>query len=261
MLSPFPGMDPYLEGTLWSAFHTQFSHEIIRQLSSQILPKYVTLPAKQFVMQDMDELVVFYQKIVSDISIVEKQDSDSPIPSIREEIPQTNLNAPLQLETAISVSLPKIILEIRDTDEQELVTVIELLSPINKREMGYDDYVQKRTQILRSPAHLLEIDLLRHGRRVPMFEALPDASYFVFLSRAKHRPFTDVWPIQLTEKLPTIPIPLLNQDEDAILDLQAAFDAVYSLGYRYTIDYSKPTKPPMNDKMATWLEQRLAESL
>ena len=50
----------------------------------------------------------------------------------------------------------------------------------------------------------------------------------------------DVWPIQLNSTLPTIPVPLLDDDE-AVLDLQAAFNVVYdSVGYDELIDYSRP---------------------
>ena len=49
-----------------------------------------------------------------------------------------------------------------------MVTVIELLSPSNKR-AGDDreQYLAKRRELLRSPAHLVEIDLLRDGPPCP----------------------------------------------------------------------------------------------
>lgn len=40
------------------------------------------------------------------------------------------------------------------------LTLIEVLSPANKRGAGYREYVEKRTRILLSASHLLEIDLL-----------------------------------------------------------------------------------------------------
>ena len=48
MPSPFPGMDPYLEGSM--NFHHQFSAEIARQLSPKLLPKYVAVMAERFVL-------------------------------------------------------------------------------------------------------------------------------------------------------------------------------------------------------------------
>ena len=76
-------------------------------------------------------------------------------------------------------------------------------------------------------AHLIEIDLLRRGKRPPMREALPDVPYFIFLSRAQRRPLTDVWPIRLDAPLPTISVPLLPGDADVPLDVQLAFSRVY----------------------------------
>ncbi len=39
--SPFPGMDPYLEGYLWPDVHGALAHKIRQQLAPQIQPKYV----------------------------------------------------------------------------------------------------------------------------------------------------------------------------------------------------------------------------
>ena len=38
MPSPFPGMDPYLEGSLWMTVHTDLAVGIAHQLNRQILP-------------------------------------------------------------------------------------------------------------------------------------------------------------------------------------------------------------------------------
>src|SRR5579859_1493160 len=43
MPSPFPGMDPYLEGDLWTSFNAHFTVELARQLAPQLRPNYVGL--------------------------------------------------------------------------------------------------------------------------------------------------------------------------------------------------------------------------
>lgn len=97
-------------------------------------------------------------------------------------------------------------LEIRDVAERRLMTVIEILSPANKYDQGFEAYVEKRTKLLQTETHLLEIDLLRGGERILLTgEELPPAAYYGFLSRFNRRPRTEVWPIQLRESLPTIP--------------------------------------------------------
>ncbi len=45
MASPFPGMDPFLEGDLWQEFHETLAGAIRAQLMSKISPKYVALLA------------------------------------------------------------------------------------------------------------------------------------------------------------------------------------------------------------------------
>jgi hypothetical protein len=56
-----------------------------------------------------------------------------------------------------------------------VVTVLELLSPSNKTpgEGGLDSYLEKRAEILASRCHLVELDLLRGGERLPMAGPLP----------------------------------------------------------------------------------------
>ena len=50
---------------------------------------------------------------------------------------------------------------------QQVVTVIEVVSPTNKfAGAGRDSYVAKQREVLNSQAHLVEIDLLRAGQHV-----------------------------------------------------------------------------------------------
>src|SRR5713226_4552077 len=54
MANPFPGMDPYLEGDLWTSVHTDLSAEIARQLAPKLRPKYVTRSARRIVLTTPD---------------------------------------------------------------------------------------------------------------------------------------------------------------------------------------------------------------
>src|SRR5882757_4525663 len=49
MPSPFPGMDPYLEGSLWGSVHHQLIAEIARQLVPLLRPRYIALSQERFV--------------------------------------------------------------------------------------------------------------------------------------------------------------------------------------------------------------------
>jgi hypothetical protein len=58
-------------------------------------------------------------------------------------------------------------------------------------------------------------------------EGLPACDYCVQVSRAEERPQVGLWPIQLRDPLPVIPIPLLAPDADARLDLQTLLHRMY----------------------------------
>ena len=152
-------------------------------------------------------------------------------------------------------------IEIRDVAQRELVTAIEVLSPTNKRGDGYREYLDKRQRLLHSNAHLIEVDLLRDGQRVPMQQPLPSAPYFIFLSRVERRPIVQVWPVQLTMPLPAIPVPLQAGDEDVTLDLQLALTTIYdALNYDLTIDYTHPPEPSLAGDAAIWARKLLREA-
>ncbi len=79
------------------------------------------------------------------------------------------------------------------------------------------------------------------------------------LSRAERRPTVEVWPIQLTDRLPVLPVPLLEPDPDVPCDLGVAIASVYERGaYASQIDYGQPPPPPLLPKAeADWLEALL----
>jgi hypothetical protein len=142
-----------------------------------------------------------------------------------------------------------------------LVTAIEVLSPVSKRPSheAYQDYLRQRRQLLRSETHLIEIDLLRGGERPPLERFVPPAPYYVTLSRAPRRPVVEVWPVRLWERLPVLPVPLLEPDPDVALDLGTVVAAVYERGaYARLIDYHLPPPlPALSEAQGTWLEGHL----
>jgi hypothetical protein len=151
--------------------------------------------------------------------------------------------------------------EVRAAGTDTLVTAIEILSPINKRHgRERQRYLRKRRELLRSEVHVMELDLLRGGERSPLETALPPAAYYVTLARSDRRPYVDVWPIQLTERLPLLPVPLSAPDPDVPLDLHTVAKAVYERGgYTTRIDYRQPVPPPaLEPDQQAWVEQLLA---
>jgi hypothetical protein len=255
MPSPFPGMNPYLEqDDAWHDFHQQFIPQISQVIVPQVRPAYIV---------KVEEHVYIHERSAAereflgrpDVSIVQRHKPSSPRPTTKV------LAAPAygRIPLAIDVERQSFV-EIRDRQSRELITVIELLSPSNKKPGGdREQYVAKRRQLLASSVHFVEIDLLRGGPRMPV-EDLPDCDYCVLVSRAEERPDAEIWPLRLRERLPIIPIPLRAADGDARLDLQEALHHLYdAAGYEDYI-YTHTPQPPLHPDDAAWARQFLPSS-
>ena len=75
MPSPFPGMDPYLEGSLWTTVHTTLAVEIVRRLNPQLLPRYVALSSRRFVMESPEDLEISVETTYPDVAVVQSSPS------------------------------------------------------------------------------------------------------------------------------------------------------------------------------------------
>jgi hypothetical protein len=145
-------------------------------------------------------------------------------------------------------------IEVRDRDNWQRVTVIELLSPSNKY-AGPDreQYLAKRRELLSSAVHFVELDLLRGGPRMPM-ENLPECDYCVLVSRVETRPEAGLWPVRLRERLPLVRIPLRTPHADAQLDLQDILHRIYdAAGYEDYIYHGQP-QPQLHPEDAAWAQ-------
>lgn len=260
MASPFPGMDPYLEGELWQEFHGRLANQISSQLIPLLAPKYTALLASRFVIgTGLTIAGEFAGRLVyPDVPIVETKTLRETAVAV--ELPP--VITPPTLEVKENDQVSQLTVEIRDVAQRRLVTVIEILSPANKIGRGYREYQLRRQEILDTQTHLLEIDLLRRGTRPIASYELPVAPYFVFLNRDNRRYVTSVWAIHLPERLPVVPVPLLAPDPDVRLDLQAALMACFDLvHYEQLLDYAVPPPPPeMDTAAATWLNSLLQQA-
>lgn len=257
MPSPFPGMDPYIEDPeIWSDFHSNLAMEIQSQLNQTIQPHYVARLTPRVTYEVIE--IAKTQSVRPDVGVWQPQ------PPRQGRMTAVAIPAAPSTSTVkMEIPLRLVNVEVRKTGTLELVTAIEILSPVNKQPSHdtYQEYQRKRRELLRSSAHLLEIDLLRGGQRPPLEEPVPQAPYYVVLSRADRRPVVEVWPIQLQNKLPLIPVPLQEPDPDAPLDLSAALAAIYErAGYAMVIDYHRPPPPPkLPEATLLWLDDLLRE--
>jgi hypothetical protein len=158
--------------------------------------------------------------------------------------------------TAIVEEVKERWIEIRRRPDWTQVTVIVLLSPTNKSGQGHTDYLYKRVTLIARAIHLLELDFLIAGRRLPMGRPLRGI-YHALVSRADRRPISDVFSWSIRDPLLTIPVPLMAPDADISLDLAAVFSSVYQRGrYERAIDYSAPLELPLGPKNRAWAQKR-----
>jgi len=140
--------------------------------------------------------------------------------------------------------------------------VIEVLSPSNKRRngTGRHEYLTKREEFLSSPTHLVELDLLRGGLRLPVVGSLPPGDFYAIISRVKRRPRCEVYAWTLRDKLPSIPVPLKLGDADAVVPLQEVFGTVYQRSrYDLSVKYDAALDPPVNEAEQQWVTQLTAQ--
>jgi len=251
MPSPFPGMNPYLEQpSVWEDFHMAFATQIRDALSAQVRPNfYVKLEERVFIHEpSADDRRKLLGK--PDIAVFEGLPKQSP--SVATYDPAVN-----QVKSIIR-TLPDIdierhpFIEIRDRQDRQLVTMIEVLSPSNKR-YGPDreQYMLKRSAMMFSSTSMVEIDLLRGGPRLPIND-LPPCDYCVTVFRKSAAPAVEAWPFGLRDPLPVIPIPLKGDFADATLDLKALLDRVYdAAGYEDYL-YETLPEPPLAPVDAEW---------
>jgi hypothetical protein len=167
------------------------------------------------------------------------------------------------MRTLVKAEFREPFLEIRQVDpEHKLVTGIEVLSPANKRPgtKGWRLYYRKRLSYLSGHANLVEIDLLRGGRRMPMASPWPDSAYYLLVSRKTQRKRCSALPAGFTAPLPAIPVPLAAPDSDMSLDLQPPIEAIYRESrYERDIDYRRPLYPPPTPAEQAWLDKHLRQ--
>ena len=155
----------------------------------------------------------------------------------------------------------------RGDGEDRLLCVIEFLSPSNKRAGdGQDKYRQKQQECRDNGVSLVEVDLIRAGRRTLMAPAaeLPPKSksaYMAAVYRTWNRDLVQVWPMPLAALLPELPVPVAEGKPEPRLPLRALLDQVYdNAGYRRFIDYSQPCDPPLRGTDAKWAYTLLREA-
>jgi hypothetical protein len=255
--SPFPGMDPWLEDS-WGGVHTRLVTYACDQLQSQLGQGLIArLEERVYVEVHFEE----GKHYVPDVHVYEQRKRSSPR---RSNGGGLAVAEPKELIPFPRLDVREAYIEIRDHKARErLITLIEFVSPVNKRgKIGRSLYQRKQRDAVKAEVNIVEVDLLRAGKPITLagtHRTTPmTAPYHASICRSE-RMVIEWFPMSLREKLPVIPIPLRPKDVDATLDLQALVALAYRNGrYAEALDYRDPPYPALKGDDATWAKRQIA---
>jgi hypothetical protein len=258
MPSPFPGMDPYLESPdFWHNVHKHLIVSIYATLNRD-LPEGFAAHLEETV------YVARPDYFAPDVAVYNHFAVASNRPPHEEGGVAVAIKAPIHIEVPqIELHLPYIEI-VTARGNHEVVTAIEVLSPVNKRGEGREKYLRKQRKILKSQTNLIEIDLLRSGVHtcaVPRIELekVTHWDYLICLHKAGQSGF-ECWPFTVRDEISPLVIPLNEGDSPLEINLQALFDGVYDSGpFRREVDYKENPEPKLKAVDAVWADVLLRD--
>ena len=203
MPSPFPGMNPYIEqDAIWQSFHLRFLAESPTDWSSKSRPNYIIMIDEHIHVHELPDAP---RRLVgrADISVAARPRSGDAGPHAS----FGDLEAPSEVHLPTQDTQRVPFLEVRDRQSRELIAVLDLLSPSNKRG-GPPQPIRGRAQSIAR-----EHGALRGDRPAPRRPAdAPGGPAHLCLfgpgQPGEGSPRAGFWPIGLRKRLPIIPIPL-----------------------------------------------------
>ena len=258
MRPPFPGTDPWLEHpAIWPVVHNSLIAAIRDDLAPRVAPKYYAGLEQRIYALQPGELV-----FVGRPDIVVGRPATAEVAYEPAEGEESTTVGMLDVEVPINDKLQEWFLEIHDVETGTLVTVLEILSRVNKiHAQGREEYIKKRERIFGSRTSLVEIDLLRAGEPMPLRRKPVRTDYRILISRGATRPRAKLVTFNVRQPIPSIPVPLLPEDGEPDLDLGAVFHALYDRArFDLRLNYAKPPVPPLNQGVADWVRSIVESS-
>ncbi len=257
MPSPFPGMDPFLEAH-WGDVHTRLATYISMELRPQLPAGLVARLEESIVLElvtdDFEDSK--YERVYPDVGVYATDRADS-----RAGVGRTSsaVTEPMFVATKY---VPRTQRSVNIHDKKNgmrVVTAIELISPANKvGAKNRTKYAQRQEKVLDADTSLVEIDLIRQGEHVLYCPPIgKKGHYAICVVRAWDPTRAEVYPARFDAPLPTIKIPLREDDPDATVELQKLIDRCYEDGDYYILDYAQPLKPAFTAAENRWLKAQL----
>jgi hypothetical protein len=254
MPTPFPGMDPYLEQPeLWPDIHNSLISALRNDLAPKLRSRYYLAIEERLYLAKAGSLVEW-----ADMAVMGRPQAAAPASPALEIDPG---NA-VVIELPMPDQIRETFLEVRETDSNKVITVVEILLPTNKRPgPGRNLYLQKRAELLAGQTHLIEIDLLRAWEPMPMRQVAPQAHYWILVSRAEQRPRAHLFPFSIRQPIPTFALPLQLGDQEPTVNLGHLLHALYDrAGYDLRLDYGLEPPPPLAEEDVAWVEGLLRQA-
>ena len=255
MPTPFPGMDPYLErADLWPDVHNSLIMALRDYLAPRVRPRYYVSIEQRTYKQEPGGLSFSGRPDVAVVASPKVVYQAAPTG----EIPPAGI---VTVELPIPDVMRETYLEVRGSGD-EVITCLEILSPANKLPgRGRSMYEHKRTWVLESRTHLVEIDLLRGGLPMTVLGDGHGSHYRILVSREERRPKADLLPFSVRHPIPDFALPLQRRDEDVIVPLNSLLHDLYDrAGYDLRIDYRTDAEPPLEGEYAAWAAALLQET-
>ncbi len=261
MPSPFPGMDPYLEDPgFWQGFHTTLL-TAIRAAITPMLPPGFYAEVEQHIWFLEEDQPTRPKHVKPDVYILEGPGEKNPGR-------RAASGAVVCTPPTIRATMPNIIRElgqhtvrIRDVRNRKVITAIELLSPSNKfAGADRDRYLLTRDEFIANGTHMVEIDLLRSGNRLPI-NLVPDGDYYIYVTDAAYYNEVAIWVLTVRDPIPPFQIPLTPQHAPLVLSLRPCIDRAYDeANYGPQLNYSHPPVPPLRSTDAVWAADLLKKA-
>lgn len=254
MKSPFPGMDPYLEHhALWPDVHNSLIIAIRDAVVPMVAPNYyVSVESRAYIIKSKGDQFLGRP----DIAIVSPGGSLSKQTAV--PIAAGGVTV-LEVELPIGEEVNHYYLEVRSVKTHELITLIELLSPVNKTEgRGCSEYSEKREEALMSLTNYVEIDLLRAGEPMPVIPQIV-SDYRILVSRGREQRKAQLYAFGLQTPIPDFPLPLQPGEQEPQLPLNKILHELYGRArFDLRIDYTQPAVPPLAEEHAVWAAEQIA---
>jgi hypothetical protein len=248
-------MDPYLEQPgLWPDVHNSLIIAIRDAIVPLVTPNYyVGVESRAYVIRpEGDEFLGR-----PDLSVVAP--TAGPPGVATASAVETKDVTVLDVDLPIGDEISHYYLEVRAVQSHELITAIEVLSPVNKVDSrGRFEYEQKRYETVMSRTNFIEIDLLRAGAPMPL-ERPVISDYRILVSRGWTRRKAKLYAFGLRAPIPDFPLPLTPEEGEPLVPLNQILHDLYQRArFDLRIDYGQPAAPPLSETDQEWADQLVA---